>query len=170
MWSHYRDGSASYSESLFVIPASPKRRSCMIEGIRIMFIAGFGPIVRDAEASVKLYSDIFGIDFEEPSEGYLHTEKLEGSKAFALWPISQAAESCFGTSKWPEDIMEPQAWLEFEVEDVSEATNVLKNRGYKFLVSNRKEPWGQTVTRFLSPEGILLGLTETPWMRKEKRE
>ena len=30
---------------------------------------------------------------------------------------------------------------------------------------NRKEPWGQTVTRLLSPEGILIGITLTPWLR-----
>ena len=29
-----------------------------------------------------------------------------------------------------------------------------------------KEPWGQTVTRFLSPEGLLVGLTVTPSMRR----
>jgi hypothetical protein len=33
------------------------------------------------------------------------------------------------------------------------------------LVKNRKEPWGQVVSRFLSPEGLLVGVTFTPWMR-----
>jgi hypothetical protein len=33
------------------------------------------------------------------------------------------------------------------------------------LVKNQKEPWGQTVSRFLSPEGLLLGLTLTPLLR-----
>ena len=26
-------------------------------------------------------------------------------------------------------------------------------------------PWGQTVTRLLSPEGLLTGVTFTPWLR-----
>jgi hypothetical protein len=30
----------------------------------------------------------------------------------------------------------------------------------------KKEPWGQTVTRLLSPEGLLVGLTYTPSMRE----
>jgi hypothetical protein len=30
----------------------------------------------------------------------------------------------------------------------------------------RKEPWGQTVTRLLGPEGLLVGITHTPSMRK----
>ncbi|PLP37801.1 glyoxalase, partial [Klebsiella variicola] len=29
-------------------------------------------------------------------------------------------------------------------------------------------PWGQTVTRLLSPEGLLAGLTVTPWLRAEE--
>ena len=27
-----------------------------------------------------------------------------------------------------------------------------------------EEPWGQTTSRLLSPEGILVGITYTPWM------
>lgn len=89
-------------------------------------------------------------------------------KHFALWPLSQAAQSCFGTDYWPNDVPIPQAWLEMDVEDVEAATEELKSQGYKLLVSARTEPWGQIVTRFLSPEGLLLGLTFTPWMRQAK--
>jgi len=28
------------------------------------------------------------------------------------------------------------------------------------------EPWGQTTSHFLSPEGLLLGVTYTPWMHE----
>ena len=66
---------------------------------------------------------------------------------------------------WPADVPEPHSWLEFDVEDVATATAALKALGYRLLVEARKEPWGQTVTRLLSPEGILVGLTFTPWMR-----
>jgi hypothetical protein len=55
--------------------------------------------------------------------------------------------------------------MELDVEDVASATAALKARGYRLLVENREEPWGQTVTRLLSPEGILVGVTFTPWMR-----
>jgi uncharacterized glyoxalase superfamily protein PhnB len=82
-----------------------------------------------------------------------------------VWPLAQAAESCFGTSEWPQDITRPQAWLEFDVEDVEAATRELEERGYKLLVKNRTEPWGQVVTRLVSPEGLLVGVTRTPWMR-----
>ncbi len=36
------------------------------------------------------------------------------------------------------------------------------------LVKNKKEPWGQTVSRFLAPGGLLVGITFTPWMREGK--
>ena len=136
--------------------------------IKVLFIAGFGPIVRDAAASRKLYADNLDIPFKEETGGYLHTESLQGARSFALWPLSQAAQSCFGSASWPGDIPVPQAWLEFEVDSVERATAALEERGYRMLVRNKKEPWGQTVSRFMSPEGLLAGLTFTPWMREGK--
>jgi len=133
--------------------------------IKILFIAGFGPIVRDAAASRALYAGELGIAFNEEAGGYLHTEALDGAKTFALWPLAQAAQSCFGRDSWPEDIPVPQAWLEFDVENVETATAALAARGYRMLVANRKEPWGQTVSRLLSPEGLLVGVTLTPALR-----
>lgn len=136
--------------------------------IEVLFIAGFGPIVRETAESRKLYSEVLGIPFREESGEYLHTEALQGAKTFALWPLSQAAHSCFGSDSWPEDIPVPQAWLEFDVDNVDKAAVDLESRGYRILVKNKKEPWGQTVTRFISPEGLLVGITFTPSMRKEK--
>ena len=138
------------------------------ENIKILFIAGFGPIVRETAKSRKLYRDILGIPFKEESDGYLHTEDLNGAKSFALWPLSQAAQSCFGKDSWPKKVPVPQAWLEFDVESVEKATAELESRGYPMLIKNKKEPWGQTVSRFLSPEGLLVGITFTPMMREGK--
>ena len=139
-----------------------------IGNIKVLFIAGFGPVVRDAAASRRLYRQMLGIPFKEEKDGYLHTEALQGAKSFALWPLSQAAQSCFGNDTWPDDVPAPQAWLEFDVEDVEKATAELESRGYRMLVKNRKEPWGQTVSRFMGPEGLLVGITFTPSMRKEQ--
>jgi hypothetical protein len=133
--------------------------------IKVLFIAGFGPIVQDEKQSRGLYHDALGIPFEESEGGYLHTGELEGAKHFALWPLTQASEACFGTEHWPAEIPIPQAWIEFDVEDVRQASEELKQRGYRLLVTARKEPWGQTVTRLLGPEGLLVGVTQTPWMR-----
>ena len=138
------------------------------KSIEVLFIAGFGPVVPDAATSRTLYGEALGIPLKEESGGYLHTESLQGAKTFALWPLSQAARSCFGTDSWPGDIPPPQAWLEFDVKDVEAATTALELQGYRMLLKNKEEPWGQTVSRFLSPEGLLLGVTFTPSFREKK--
>lgn len=137
-----------------------------IENIRILFIAGFGPIIRDSAVSRKLYGQILNIPFKEEKGGYLHTEALKGANSFALWPLSQVAQSCFGSDSWPTDIPIPQGWIEFDVDNVESATAELERRGYRMLVKNKKEPWGQTVSRFIGPEGLLVGVTFTPSMRQ----
>jgi catechol 2,3-dioxygenase-like lactoylglutathione lyase family enzyme len=141
------------------MPETPKN-------ITVLFIAGFGPIVREPAASRKFYSETLGLPFKEDSTGYLHTSELEGAKHFALWPLGQAAKSCFDTDQWPGNLPIPQAWVEFDVEDIEKATEELKSQGYELLVATRKEPWGQVVTRLLGPEGLLVGITHTPSMRE----
>jgi hypothetical protein len=136
------------------------------DAIVVRFIAGFGPIVREPAASRKLYVDDLSIAFKTEAGGYLHTERLDGAKTFALWPLAQAAQSCFGRPDWPAEIPVPQAWLEFEVDDVEAATGSLERRGYRVLVRNQREPWGQVVSRFISPEGLLTALTFTPALRE----
>lgn len=138
-----------------------------LRNVDILFISGFGPIVAHRSTSAALYRDVFRIPFKEEKDGYLHTESLEGAKTFALWPLSQAAQACFGTESWPADVPVPQAWLEFDVENVEEATATLEQQGYRMLVKNKREPWGQTVSRFLSPEGLLLGIAFTPLFRNK---
>ena len=136
--------------------------------IEVLFVAGFGPIVRDPAASRKFYSKALGMRFKEDADGYLYTGGLDGAKHFALWPLAQAAESCFGTMTWPSDVPVPSAWIEFDVENIEEASRELEERGYRLLVAARLEPWEQVVTRFLSPEGILVGITVTPSMRDQE--
>jgi hypothetical protein len=117
------------------------------------------------QKSTAFYLESLSLAFQEEAGGYLHTEALQGVKTFALWPLSQVAQSCFGVNEWPADLPAPTSWLEFDVEDVAEASEELRAKGYKLLTAVKKEPWGQTVTRLLSPEGILVALTYTPSMR-----
>jgi len=132
--------------------------------MNVLFISSFAPIVTDRAATRKLYVDTFGLDLED-ADGYLHSEKVEGVKHFGLWPIEQAAQACFGTDEWPKDIQQPQASVEFEVEDVADAAKELEDRGYQLLHGARTEPWGQTVARLLSPEGLIVGVSYSPSMR-----
>lgn len=135
--------------------------------MKVLFVAGFGPIASDVAESRRLYEEALGITFKVEDVDYLHTEELPGAKSFAVWPLYQAAQSCFGRSEWPGEVPRPQAWLEFDVDDVGQATAELERRGYRILVRNRTEPWGQVVSRLLSPEGLLVGVTMTPWMREK---
>jgi hypothetical protein len=133
--------------------------------MKVLFIAGFGPIAADVEESRRLYTDALGIAFKIEDGDYRHTEELKGANSFAVWPLAQAAKACFGTDTWPAAMERPQAWLEFDVDDVEAATRELSGLGYTLLVENRTEPWGQVVSRLISPEGLLIGVTMTPWMR-----
>ena len=135
--------------------------------MEVRFVAGFGPIVRDIDASRAFWGAGLGIALEEAAPGYWTNDDLEGVKAFALWPLSQAAESCFGSAAWPADIAVPQAWIELDVaspEAVAAAVAELEAAGHRLLRGAHEEPWGQTTARLLSPEGLLLGITYTPWM------
>jgi catechol 2,3-dioxygenase-like lactoylglutathione lyase family enzyme len=141
--------------------------------MKVAFVAGFGPIVRDTDASRAFWGEGLGIALEEASPGYWTNDDLEGMNAFALWPLSQAAEACFGTDAWPEDLPVPQAWMELDLEsadDVAPATAEMAGRGYRILVNAKLEPWGQTVSHLLSPEGILMGIVFTPWLHKKGEE
>ncbi|HCR3980995.1 TPA: glyoxalase [Kluyvera ascorbata] len=143
-----------------------------LPALNVLFVAGFGPVTRDTQSSKSFYVDALNLPLKhmDGNGDYLLTDvdALNGVKHFALWPLSQAAQSCFGSAIWPEDIPVPQGWIEFEVENIDIATDVLQRQGYRLLVANRKEPWGQTVTRMLSPEGLLAGVTITPWLRENR--
>lgn len=137
--------------------------------INVLFIAGFGPITPSPEKSQSLYINVLNLPLKamQGNETYLSSEQGEigGVNHFAVWPLNQASQSCFGLENWPSDITIPQSWIEFEVEDIAKASEEMLSKGYDLLVNNRVEPWGQSVTRFLSPEGMLIGLTVTPWLR-----
>src|SRR6185437_15908978 len=44
----------------------------------------------------------------------------------------------------------------------------LNTRGYRILVRSKQEPGGQTLSRFISPEALRVGITFTPSMRPEQ--
>ena len=137
--------------------------------MKVSFVAGFGPIIRDPAGAHAFWRDGLGIAFDEPAPGYFTNDDLEGVKAFAMWPLSQAAESTFGSPEWPADIPPPQAWLELDVESapaVAEAIAEMEAAGHRVLKGAHEEPWGQTTARLLSPEGLLVGITFTPWMHR----
>ena len=136
--------------------------------MKISFVAGFGPLVRDADESLAWWGEKgLGIEFDEVGPGYFATNKLPGVKHLGLWPLSEAAENTFGTREWPQDIPTPSAGIEFDVEShaaVGEAVAELEGKGFRVLRGAKMEDWGQTTARLLSPEGLLVGISHTPWM------
>ena len=128
----------------------------------VQFVASIAPIVRDADAARLFYRDALGLSFEGEEGDYVFTQKLEGTKHFGLWPLSEAASACFGTSEWPADIPVPQASIEFEVPDVAAAAAELKAKGCRLIHEARTEPWAQITARLLSPEGLLVAVCYTP--------
>ena len=135
--------------------------------MNVQFVTSFAPIVRDAEASRSFYGDDLGLSFEGKEGDYLFTHQLEGTKHFGLWPLSEAASACFGTTEWPAEIPVPQASIEFEVSDVAEAASELTAKGHLFIHEARTEPWGQVTARLLSPEGLLVAVCFTPAFHSE---
>jgi hypothetical protein len=133
--------------------------------VNVQFVTSIAPVSADPIASRRLYVDAIGLPLE--GEGYIHSENVPGSRHFGVWPLAQAAEACFGTSEWPADRPAPQASIEFEVAEssaVRAAEAELRGAGYGILHPTRTEPWGQTVVRVLSPEGLIIGISYAPSM------
>lgn len=136
--------------------------------MNVQFIASMAVIAPDPAESRKLYVDALGLPLEAgEGDDYLHSEHIAGSKHFGVWPLTQAAQACFGTPEWPDGRPVPQASVEFEVGDpgaVQAAAGELRAGGFTLLHDARTEPWGQTVARLQSPEGMVVGISFAPWM------
>jgi catechol 2,3-dioxygenase-like lactoylglutathione lyase family enzyme len=136
--------------------------------VHIEFITSVAVIAAEPEASRQLYMGGLGLPLEHAEgDDYYHSEHIPGTKSFGVWPLAQAAQACFGTSDWPADHPVPQASIEFEVATVDEvgpAAAELVARGFPLVHEARREPWGQTVARLLSPEGLIVGISYAPFL------
>jgi len=122
--------------------------------VNVEFVSTVAVIAPDPAASCELYVGALGLPLE--GHGYRHSERIAGCKSFGIWPLSQAAEACFGTPRWPAERPVRQVGIEFDVGDavaVGSAAEELEQAGYELLHPARTEPWGQTVARLQSPEG-----------------
>jgi catechol 2,3-dioxygenase-like lactoylglutathione lyase family enzyme len=132
----------------------------------IEFIATVSVIAADPTESRALYVDALGLPLraEQDSE-YFHSEQIEGAKHFSVWPLSQAAEACFGSPEWPAGRPVPQMSIEFEVADadaVDAAAAELQEQGFELLHGARQEPWGQTVARLQTVDSVIVGISYAP--------
>jgi catechol 2,3-dioxygenase-like lactoylglutathione lyase family enzyme len=136
--------------------------------MQVQFIASFATITPNPDVSRQLYVGALGLPLTHAEgDDYLHSEHIDGSKHFGVWPLRQAAQACFGSDEWPTDRQIPQASIEFEVENaeaVAAAAHELEASGYGLLHDARLEPWGQTVARVVSPENLIIGISYAPSM------
>ncbi len=139
--------------------------------MNVVFITSVAVVAADPPESRKLFIDTLGLPLEGESDGYYSSGSVAGSKHFGVWPLSQAAEACFGTPEWPADRVIPQASIEFELEDaeaVTAAGDELQRAGFELLHAARTEPWGQTVARLLTKDGLIVGMSYAPPFHDEQ--
>jgi catechol 2,3-dioxygenase-like lactoylglutathione lyase family enzyme len=133
--------------------------------MKLEFLATVAMIAPDPASSRRLYVEALGLPLQGEDGGYQHSEQIAGCKSFGIWPLSQAAQACFETDRWPAERPVPQVSIEFDVEDaaaVAPAARELEQAGYELLHEAREEPWGQTVARLQSPEGAIIGISHAP--------
>ncbi|WP_435198392.1 VOC family protein [Janibacter sp. GS2] len=134
--------------------------------MNVLFVAGFAVISSTPGQDLRLFVDTLGLPLRPPTSvptaEYRYSERIDGTKHFGVWPLSEAAHACFGTQQWPATHPIPQATIEFEVEDVEAAAAELHEQGHGLVHEVRTEPWGQVIARFQSADGLLLGVCSTP--------
>ncbi len=89
--------------------------------MEVLFVTGFSPIVSDRQASREFYVGALQRPLDHEEGEYIFADTLPGVKRLGLWPLWQAAQTCFGADEWPADVPVPQATIEFEVRDVASA-------------------------------------------------
>ena len=136
--------------------------------MNVLFISSFAVITADPSTSRKLYVDALRLPLEADETGeYYSSSAIDESKHFGVWPLSQAAQACFGSPAWPSDRRVPQASVEFEVEDeaaVVAAEQELSGAGFDLLHATKTEPWGQVVARLQDADGTIVGISYAPWL------
>ena len=110
--------------------------------MEILFVAGFSPIVPDPIIGRPFYQEALGLRLKTVEGDYIAVDGFEGSKHLGVWPLADAAQSCFGVSEGPDDIPVPQASIEFEVSDVQAAAAELTARGYDLIHEVRNRALG----------------------------
>jgi catechol 2,3-dioxygenase-like lactoylglutathione lyase family enzyme len=136
----------------------------------VLFIASVAVVTADPPRSRQLFMDTLGLPLEGEGDGYYSSGNIAGSKHFGVWPLAEAAQACFGTAEWPAGRVIPQASIEFEVKDadaVATAGDELQRAGHELLHPARTEPWGQTVTRLLTGDGLIVGISYIPVFHDE---
>src|SRR5262245_22448249 len=117
------------------------------DAVNILFVASVAVMVPSPATSRRLFLDTLGLPLTQRAGDEYHFSKaLEGTKHFGIcgiWPLSQAAEGCFGSREWPASRPVPTACVEFEVADersVHEAAKELRSAGTSCSIQSTRKP------------------------------
>jgi hypothetical protein len=134
----------------------------------VLFVAGFAVITTDVTSDRRLFVESLGLPLQPPvsvpDSDYVYSDEVPGARHLGVWPLVEAAQSCFGQDTWPDTHPVPQATIEFEVTDVAAAAQELADRGHRLVHLARTEPWQQVIARLQAADGLLVGVCHTPWM------
>src|ERR1700761_9200547 len=81
----------------------------------VLFITSVAVVAADPAQSRQLFMGALGLPLEGEGNGYYSSGSIGGSKHFGVWPLTEAAQACFGQPQWPAGRVVPQASIEFEV-------------------------------------------------------
>ena len=141
--------------------------------MKILFIGTIGLITRDRANGRRLFVDNLDLPLRHvKGTDFVFSDRLPGSRYFGVWPESEAARICLGRKRWPKNRAVPQAFVEFEVGSpakVFAAAVELQAKGISLLHPAHTDPWGQTVVRFQTEDGLIVGISYVPWMHPKKR-
>jgi catechol 2,3-dioxygenase-like lactoylglutathione lyase family enzyme len=132
----------------------------------VRFIADIMILTKDSAEDRRLFVGALGLPLTGDDD-YVFSEKLNGSKHFAVWSLTAASQAFFGTDSWPADRPVPQAMVEFEVNDVAAAAQELQGQGYELLHPPQDHPWNQTAARLQNKDGLIVGVCFTPLLRDD---
>jgi catechol 2,3-dioxygenase-like lactoylglutathione lyase family enzyme len=139
--------------------------------MNVLFIASGAVVATDPPQSRKLFIDALGLPAGGRRRCLLLQREHPRQQALRCVTALAGAKACFGTPEWPADRVVPQASIEFEVEDaeaVAAAGGELQRAGFELLHPARTEPWGQTVTRLLTEDGLIVGISYAPAFHDEE--
>ncbi|HWD43089.1 MAG TPA: VOC family protein [Actinomycetota bacterium] len=137
--------------------------------MNILFVASVAVVTADPPKSRKLFMDALGLPLEGQGDGYYSSGSIPGSNHFGVAAVGGGTGMLWHAGMaWPGG---PRASIEFEVENtdaVAAAGDELQRAGFELLHPARTEPWGQTVARLLTEDGLIVGISYAPVLHGEE--
>ena len=130
--------------------------------MEVLFVTGFSPIVADPATSREFYAGALDLPLDHEEGDYVFTETLPGVKHFGLWPLSQAAQSCFRVGALAGGARRAASHRRVRGARRRRSRRGTPGEGLHADALGEDRALGSTIARLLSPEGLLVGLSHIP--------